>query len=49
MSDERREPSAGDPEAPPPVLGSWRNVYAAVLGLLAVSALLLWVLTQAYA
>jgi hypothetical protein len=28
-----------DPEAPPPVLGSWRKLYAVVIG-----ALVLWIL-----
>jgi hypothetical protein len=28
-----------DPEAPPPILGRWRNLYAVVLG-----GLLLWIL-----
>jgi hypothetical protein len=36
-------------EAPPPVLGSWRNLYALVLGALAVQVLVYWVVTQVYA
>lgn len=35
-----------DPEAPPPLLGSWRNLYAAVLVnlalMIAAGALLTW-------
>jgi len=35
-----------DPEAPPPLLGSWRNLYLLVLGELAVVVLLFWALTR---
>jgi hypothetical protein len=35
-SQEERTP---DPEAPPPILGRWRNLYAVVLG-----GLVLWIL-----
>jgi hypothetical protein len=34
-------------EEPPPLLGSWRNLYAAALGNLALMVLLLWLLTRA--
>ncbi len=33
----------------PPVLGSWRNVYAMTIGTLAVLVVLFWALTEAYA
>jgi hypothetical protein len=39
-------PEADDPEAQPPVLGSWRNVYALVLSVLAVVIALLYALTR---
>ena len=39
-------PDADDLEAPPPVLGSWRNVYALVLAALAVVIALLYALTR---
>jgi hypothetical protein len=35
-------------EEPPPLLGSWRNLYAAVLANLALVVLVLWLLTRAY-
>lgn len=35
-------------EPPPPILGSWRNVYAAVLGVLVVVVLALWIVTRVY-
>lgn len=37
------------PDDPPPLLGSWRNLYALVLGVLAVQILVYWLVTQAYA
>ena len=33
----------------PPVLGSWRNIYGAVLGSLVVIILVFWLITKAYA
>lgn len=33
----------------PPILGSWRNVYAVTLGTLAVLIALFWLLTEVYA
>jgi hypothetical protein len=36
----------GDPEAPPPVLGTWRNVYALILVVLAVLVALFYALTR---
>ncbi len=36
-------------EEPPPVLGSWRRLYALVLAWLAVLIALLWALTKAFA
>jgi len=52
--DPRSQP--GEPEARgpaelddrPPVLGSWRAIYAVVLGALAVVIALLWALTEVY-
>lgn len=32
----------------PPLLGSWRNIYAVVLGNLAVLVLLFWLITRVY-
>lgn len=37
-----------DPGEAPPLLGSWRNLYAAVLASLAVLILLLALLSRAY-
>ena len=36
----------GDPAEPPPLLGSWRNVYAVVLVVLAVLIALFYMLTR---
>lgn len=36
----------GDPVEPPPLLGSWRNVYAVVLVVLAVLIALFYALTR---
>jgi hypothetical protein len=36
------------PEEPPPLLGTWRNLYVAVIANLAVMVLLFWLLTRAY-
>ena len=36
----------GDAEAPPPVLGTWRNVYALILVVLAVLVALFYALTR---
>ncbi len=43
-------PSPQKPEVdePPPVGGSWRNVYAFVLGALGVTIVLLFLLTRAF-
>jgi hypothetical protein len=38
----------GRPDAPPPLLGTWRNVYLAVLLSQAVLIALLWALTEAF-
>ena len=35
-------------ESPPPVLGSWRNLYALVLGWLALQVVVYWALTVMY-
>lgn len=37
-----------DPESPPPVLGSWRNLYLFVLGTLGAVILSLYLITRAY-
>ena len=44
MSD-RADPNAGVPEAPPPLLSSWRNLYLLVVGELAALVLLFYALT----
>lgn len=33
----------------PPVLGSWRNIYAVVLGTLALLVVVFWIITEVYA
>jgi len=38
-----------DEQEPPPVLGSWRNLYALVLGVLLLQIVLYWLVTRAYA
>jgi hypothetical protein len=43
---ERPSKSTIDPEAPPPVLGSWRALYLLVLGELGVLVLLFYALTR---
>jgi hypothetical protein len=35
-------------EDPPPILGRWRNLYALVLGTLALDVFLLWLFTRAF-
>ena len=35
-------------EEPPPLLGSWRNLYLLVLGNFALLVLLFWLLTRTY-
>ncbi len=37
-----------DGEEPPPVLGSWKRLYAAVLLFLAAQVVLYWALTRAF-
>lgn len=37
-----------DPEEPPPLLGSWRNLYAVVIANLVVMIALFWLITWAY-
>jgi hypothetical protein len=39
-------PRQEEPLDPPPVLGSWRNVYALVVGVLAVLIALFYALTR---
>lgn len=39
-------PERDDPLEPPPLLGSWRNVYALVIGVLAVLIALFYALTR---
>ncbi|MEM9836961.1 MAG: hypothetical protein AAF828_10685 [Bacteroidota bacterium] len=43
------EPSSFEQEDPPPVLGSWRNIYGFVLALHAVIIFLFYLFSQAYA
>jgi hypothetical protein len=33
---------------PPPILGSWRNLYVLVIANLALTVLVLWLVTRAY-
>lgn len=40
------EPARGAVEESPPFLGSWRNVYALVIGELAFTAILFYALTR---
>ncbi|HWV39866.1 MAG TPA: hypothetical protein VN033_15460 [Vulgatibacter sp.] len=40
------EPARDAVDAPPPFLGTWRNVYALVIGELAATAILFWALTR---
>jgi hypothetical protein len=43
------DPPPVDPEDPPPILGSWRNLYALVLAVLAFDIFLLYLFTRAFA
>ncbi len=43
---QERRPELSDA---PPLLGSWRNLYLLVLGVLAALIFLFWLLTRAYA
>jgi len=42
------EPQKRDLEEKPPLLGSWRNVYAVVLGTLLVLVAVFYAITRAY-
>lgn len=46
--DDTKGTTGRDAEEPPPVGGSWRNLYLVVLGSLALLIGLLWLLTRAY-
>jgi hypothetical protein len=35
-------------DGPPPILGSWRALYALVLGVLAAQILVYWMITRAW-
>lgn len=48
MTGEPRSGGETGGEEPPPVLGSWRRLYAAVLLFLAVQVVLYWALTRAF-
>lgn len=37
-----------DPEDPPPLLGTWRNLYLLVIGNLVVLIAVFWVITELY-
>ncbi len=41
-------PGRGDLDAPPPLLGRWRNLYLLVLGTLGALVLAFWLFTKAY-
>jgi hypothetical protein len=43
---ERDDPPAGAPDAPPPLLASWRNIYLLVAAELAALVLLFYALTR---
>jgi hypothetical protein len=43
-----RPQNPSEDSEPPPILGTWRNLYALVLGVLIVVIALLWALTRAY-
>jgi hypothetical protein len=43
---DRPAPRGEEPEAPPPVLGSWRNLYLLLLAELGVLVLLFYALTR---
>lgn len=42
----RADPNSTEPEEPPPLLGSWRRLYALVIFLLLVCAALLYALAR---
>ncbi|MEQ1506742.1 MAG: hypothetical protein ABMB14_31230 [Myxococcota bacterium] len=42
------QPQPPGDEEPPPLLGSWRNLYLAVLGNLAAMVALMWLLTRVW-
>ena len=51
MSKADRDAIDGTPDPldeTPPLLGSWRNIYAVVLGTLAVLVIIFWLVTRAY-
>ena len=48
MTQPRDERLGEEGEEPPPFLGSWRRLYAAVLLFLAVQVLAYWALTRAF-
>lgn len=41
-------PAANGGEEPPPILGRWTVIYGVVLAVLAVTIVLLWMLTRAF-
>lgn len=43
-----RTPVAGDEHEPPPVLGTWRNLYALVIGALLLAIALLTLITRCF-
>jgi len=44
----RQPPETSQPEEPPPLLGTWRRMYTAVLIYLAALILLFWLLTRTF-
>jgi hypothetical protein len=40
--------SEREDDAPPPVLGAWRNLYALVIGVLIVLIAAMWIFTARY-
>jgi hypothetical protein len=49
VSDDRVESARPEMDDKPPLLGSWRNIYAVVLGTLAIIIVVCALITRAYA
>ena len=48
MTDPTPEEDPPDIEGPPPLLGTWNNLYAVVLAALAIQIVAFWLITKAY-
>ncbi len=42
------EPTPPQPPEQPPILGTWRNLYALVLGTWVALVVVFWIITQVY-